>query len=220
MKKSMVWLSFAFVAFAFFNSGCATSQKVEVAKVGDHRMTCSQLEEEYNKLQTIKADVEKNKSWTGTNIAALVFFFPGLVFTHVDARKAEDLLRERETRISELADKKGCPPFKVKTVAATDVKDKKEEAVQKDSPKPETKEVKVEQVPATVSAAKLVMLKIKVGRTANMRSTPSVKSKLIINLKGGTEVEKLDEKDVWFKVRYIDGDGNQKDGWIRNNLIE
>ena len=53
-----------------------------------------------------------------------------------------------------------------------------------------------------------------------VRPEPSTKNTPIGTLKGGDEVEKVDEKSGWIKVRFVDVDENIIEGWINQKLLE
>jgi hypothetical protein len=69
---------------------------------------------------------------------------------------------------------------------------------------------------------RVTMIKIKQSRSPiNVRSVPSTENnKPIAALKGGTGVEKIDENGSWYKIRFIDSRGSQKEGWISKSLVE
>lgn len=64
-------------------------------------------------------------------------------------------------------------------------------------------------------------LKIKSGKTANIRTAPSTQGNTpFITLKGGTEVEKVEERGAWCRIRFMDNDGEGRIGWVMKNLLE
>ncbi len=106
--------------------------------------------------------------------------------------------------------------------------DKAEEKVEEvvEEPKPEaveeTKppEAKVEE--EVVQESELVeIVKIKEKLSwVNIRPEPSTKKPSISTCKGGAELEKLEEKGNWFKVKFLDKDNKQTEGWIYKYLLE
>lgn len=73
--------------------------------------------------------------------------------------------------------------------------------------------------PKKAEAATLIVKRDK--SSTHVRSVPSTRNnKPIATLKAGTEVEKIDEKGAWYKVRFVDAEGHQKEGWISKSRIE
>ncbi len=70
-----------------------------------------------------------------------------------------------------------------------------------------------------IEDVKSILLKVK-PKVVNIRSAPSTKGAPIATLKGGTEVEKIDEKGLWFKILFIDKAGNPQEGWVARSLVE
>ena len=68
-----------------------------------------------------------------------------------------------------------------------------------------------ENVPAASQAAKTLV----VIKTANIRSEPKTKSKILVTLKKGTKVEYLGKSGNWFNVKLSTG----VTGWVSNNLV-
>jgi outer membrane lipoprotein-sorting protein len=97
-----------FILFLFFLTGCATSQKIDTVKVGDNKLSCSELMEELKKLEDAQADVDSKKGFTGTNVAAALFWIPGLAYTYYDAGQAIELIAKRKAHLTRLYNDKGC----------------------------------------------------------------------------------------------------------------
>lgn len=53
----------------------------------------------------------------------------------------------------------------------------------------------------------------------NVRSAPSIKSRNIAVLKGGYDIEVLEVKDVWVKIKWMKGNA-AKQGWLKKRLVE
>jgi|GEM_PF-6437447 len=65
------------------------------------------------------------------------------------------------------------------------------------------------------NAQETTKIKIKQGKSAKVRSIPSSKGNIpIAILKGGVEVEKVEEKGPWQKIIFI------TEGWIHNSQTE
>ena len=87
-------------------TGCATSYRVEVAQVGDSKLSCKELRNEFRKLDEAQAEVDSKKGVTGTNVAAVIFWIPGLVYTYYDAEQAAEAIRDRRSHLVRIHDKK------------------------------------------------------------------------------------------------------------------
>jgi len=46
---------------ALATAGCATSKKVDIVQPGDHKLSCTELKAELQKLDNAQADVDSNK---------------------------------------------------------------------------------------------------------------------------------------------------------------
>ena len=89
-------------------SGCATSEKVTAKQLGDQEMSCEALASESRRLDEAERRVDINRGATGTNVAAALFWLPGLAYTYYDASQADRLISERRSWLNELYDKKRC----------------------------------------------------------------------------------------------------------------
>ncbi|HEC84215.1 MAG: hypothetical protein DRR08_18160 [Candidatus Parabeggiatoa sp. nov. 2] len=93
---------------ALATAGCATSKKVDIVQPGDHKLSCTELKAELQKLDNAQADVDSNKAVTGTNVAAALFWLPGLAYTYYDAGEASRLIADRKAHITQLYNEKDC----------------------------------------------------------------------------------------------------------------
>lgn len=89
-------------------TGCSHTQKVATKKPTDTKMTCADIQQEFDDLDKVLKQAKKNKGASGTNIAAAVFFWPAAVGNYLDAENAEELVNERRENLVELSEKKGC----------------------------------------------------------------------------------------------------------------
>jgi hypothetical protein len=64
-------------------------------------------------------------------------------------------------------------------------------------------------------------VKIRQGKSlTNVRPAPTTKNNPIARLKGGTGVEKLEERGSWYKIRFTDSNGSQQEGWVNKSQVE
>ena len=89
-------------------NGCATSQKIQVVQAGDNKMSCEELTEDLEKLDAAEVAIEDKKGATGTNVAATLFWLPGLAYTYYDAGQALKAVRDRRSHLTELYNDKDC----------------------------------------------------------------------------------------------------------------
>lgn len=87
-------------------SGCATSPKVQVVQAGDNVLSKDQLLAEINKLNEADQKINDKKGINGTNAAAALFFWPGLIYTQMDASDARKLVEQRRNHLTGLYNQK------------------------------------------------------------------------------------------------------------------
>ena len=105
MMKPILFIMF--IVF-FYLTGCATTQKITVVQPGDQKLSCSQLQSELTKLDQAQHQVDSNKGATGTNVAAALFWLPGLAYTYYDAGQAAQAISDRRSHLTRLYNDKNC----------------------------------------------------------------------------------------------------------------
>lgn len=105
MKKL---LTITALSALIFSSACSTTQKVATKKPSDAKMSCAEIQQEFDDLEKVMKEAKKNKGATGKNVAAAVFFWPAAVGNYLDAENAEELVVERRENLVALSEKKGC----------------------------------------------------------------------------------------------------------------
>ena len=63
---------------------------------------------EMTKLDTSQRDIDSKKGVTGTNVAAALFWLPGLAYTYYDAGQAAKLISDRKSHLTSLYNTKNC----------------------------------------------------------------------------------------------------------------
>lgn len=86
--------------------GCASSPKMQTVQVGDNMLTKDQITCELSKLDETQQKIESNKGVTGTNVAAFLFWWPGLAYTYIDANDATRLVEARRSHLTALYNQK------------------------------------------------------------------------------------------------------------------
>ena len=93
-----------------FLASCATPTVVNVVGPNDTKMTCSQLDTEIAMANKYAEDAKKEKNLgTGTNMAALLFWLPGLWATNVNVKEAVEAANRRAEHLSRVKAQKNCP---------------------------------------------------------------------------------------------------------------
>ena len=87
-------------------SACTTSPKVEVAQHDDAEMSCAQLEQEFERLDTAQSNIVKNRD--SGSVAGFLFWLPGVAYSKADADQALALVQERRQRLRNFYEAKGC----------------------------------------------------------------------------------------------------------------
>jgi hypothetical protein len=108
MQSTFKITGFTALFTAAFLSGCATSQKVQVVQPGDNNLSCEALKDEVNKLDKAQAEIDSKKGVTGTNVAAALFWLPGLAYTYYDAGEAQRLISDRKSALTTISNNKKC----------------------------------------------------------------------------------------------------------------
>lgn len=94
--------------FAALLTGCATPKIVDVRKTGDAQLTCDQIKLEIAEAEDFEKKARKERTVTGTNVAAAVLFWPALVGTYANTEEAINAAKERRENMFKLASSKNC----------------------------------------------------------------------------------------------------------------
>jgi len=104
MKKTTL----AVLAIAATLAGCATPHVVETTKLSDNQLNCSQIELGIREADRFKADAQKEKGMTGTNVAAALFFWPAMFGTYANSNEAIAAADTRKSNLANLFQQKKC----------------------------------------------------------------------------------------------------------------
>ena len=108
MKSNIKVSSITAVLIAALLSGCATSEKIQVVQPGDPNLSCGAIKDEIAKLDKAQSDIDSKKGMTGTNVAAALFWLPGLAYTYYDAGEAQRLISDRKSALTTIYNNKKC----------------------------------------------------------------------------------------------------------------
>ncbi len=89
-------------------AGCATPTVVETRKLADDTLDCEQLKFEVAEANRYEKEARKERTVTGTNVAAALFFWPALLGTYANTEEAINAARERREHLLVLAKKRQC----------------------------------------------------------------------------------------------------------------
>lgn len=106
LKLSKIAMITTLIALTALASGCATSPKVQVVQAGDTALSKEQLLAEINRLNDADEKINEKKGINGTNAAAALFFWPGLIYTQMDASDARKMVEQRRNHLTGLYNQK------------------------------------------------------------------------------------------------------------------
>jgi hypothetical protein len=105
--KTLSLASLSFTALLVL-SGCATPHVVETTRVTDSNLSCTQLEAEMKDADRFRTDAQKEKGMTGTNVAAVLLFWPAMIGTYSNANEAIAAADSRKVNLMNLYNTKKC----------------------------------------------------------------------------------------------------------------
>jgi len=89
-------------------AGCATPTVVETRKTGDSSLSCEQIKVEITEAERFEREARKERTVTGTNVAAAILFWPALLGTYSNTEQAINAARERKENLTKLAQNINC----------------------------------------------------------------------------------------------------------------
>jgi len=109
--------TFSIIAAVTLLAGCATPHVVQPVKVSDSALTCAQLTTEMSDADRFRTDAQKEKGMTGTNVAAVIFFWPAMIGTYSNANEAIAAADTRKLNLMGLYNQKKCQEGDLSTAA-------------------------------------------------------------------------------------------------------
>lgn len=106
MKTSLSLTAAA--AISVLVAGCATPKVVDVKQTGDTNLSCAQIKEQIAEASEFETKARDTRKVNGTNVAAAVFFLPGLAATYLNSEEAITAAKERREHLDKLAEQKKC----------------------------------------------------------------------------------------------------------------
>lgn len=89
-------------------SACTTTERVSVIQPGDQAMTCTQMREQFVKLDEIRRDGQSDQGVNAANVGAVLFFWPAAVGNYMSARDAMQLAERRKDHLMTIYNSKQC----------------------------------------------------------------------------------------------------------------
>lgn len=123
----MLQKSVSAICITAFLAGCATPHVVESVKTTDNTLSCTQIDAEMRDADRFRADAQKEKGMTGTNVAAVLFFWPAMIGTYSNANDAISAANSRKTNLMSIYNQKKCGDQNIQTTAGTSNQRKLEE---------------------------------------------------------------------------------------------
>ena len=106
--RDTFWAAAATLTIVGSLTGCATPHVVQAVKMTDTAMTCAQIASESSDADRFRTAAQKEKGMTGTNVAAVIFFWPAMIGTYSNANEAIAAADARQVHLSNLATQKKC----------------------------------------------------------------------------------------------------------------
>jgi len=91
-----------------FIIGCASPHVIEERQVTDEKLSCSGIKEQIAEADRFERKARDEKGVTGTNVAAALFFWPGMLATYSNSSDAIEAANERKRHLHTLFVNKGC----------------------------------------------------------------------------------------------------------------
>lgn len=104
MKK----LAALVLSASFALGACTTTTKVTPVQPGDANLTCAQLRTEFQNLDLVDADANRDQGLNSNNVAAAIIFPLAIIGNYMSADEAKDLSRERRTHLMTIYNSKRC----------------------------------------------------------------------------------------------------------------
>ena len=99
---------FGVMIFALGLAGCASPTVVQTIKMGDVGLTCPQLQNEFQDADRFKMEADKEKGFTGSNVARAILFWPAILGSFSNANEAIAAAETRKVHLVNLMNQKGC----------------------------------------------------------------------------------------------------------------
>ena len=89
-------------------AGCATPTVVQTRQASDASLTCDQIKGQIVEAENFEKAARKDRTVTGTNVAAAILFWPALIGTYSNTEEAINAAKERRENMMVLNAQKHC----------------------------------------------------------------------------------------------------------------
>jgi len=108
IQKGWAMKYISLLGISLIVGGCASPTVVETKQINDENLNCLQLVQATEEAESFEKSARGERSVTGTNVAAAIFFWPGLLATYANTDDAIDAAKERQAHLKKIYDRKGC----------------------------------------------------------------------------------------------------------------
>ncbi len=88
--------------------GCASPHVVQAVQIEDAQYSCNRLTFEISEADRFRAEAQAEKGVTGTNVAAVLFFWPAMIGTYANANEAIAAADTRKVSLLSYYNQKKC----------------------------------------------------------------------------------------------------------------
>ena len=107
MKCAVSYITIALLSSTIV-AGCASPKVVQEREAGDTSLNCTQLVAAIDDACEFENKARRERGATGTNVAAAVLFWPGLLATYSNTGDAITAAQDRQKYLTRLYDGKSC----------------------------------------------------------------------------------------------------------------
>ena len=104
-NKNMKNLTLTILSF-FLLASCVSPKVVKTVQISDKDLSCTQLIVATEEAKKFEEDGREGRTVNGTNVAAAIFFWPGLIATYMNTDDAIDAAKDRQEYLAKIYDKK------------------------------------------------------------------------------------------------------------------
>lgn len=106
VRSSIRWHAMIFMALLV--TACASPTVVQEKQVGDTNLSCTQLAAAIDEARDFEKRARDERKATGTNVAAALFFWPGLIATYSNTEDAIKAAKDRQSHLAKIYQDKNC----------------------------------------------------------------------------------------------------------------
>jgi hypothetical protein len=104
--------------------GCASPEVIQERQARDETLKCPQLLAAVDEAKDFERKARGERKATGTNVAAAIFFWPGLIATYSNTEDAITAAKERQNHLMKLYSEKKCAEETTTTASSSQLEKK------------------------------------------------------------------------------------------------